>query len=166
MFEREKILMFSLHQNLDVPNGLKALINQKWAWLLFTDLFRDVKIELLRFQVTKPVRSAANPQASGGELGCFLSPGLGLGFAGALVAAGTLGKTLGGTLVVVVVTSLKKSSSLKSERKKQQHSYNQICCSAQIFLSHIYSDLKWLCAKMLSSSHLRLLLLMVLFAFL
>lgn len=165
MFEREKILMFSLHQNLDVPNGLKALINRKWAWLLFTDLFRDVKIELLRFQVTKPVRSAANPQASGGELGCFLSPGLGLGFAGALVAAGTLGKTLGGTLVVVV-TSLKKSSSLKSERKKQQHSYNQICCSAQIFLSHIYSDLKWLCAKMLSSSHLRLLLLMVLFAFL
>lgn len=149
MFECEKILMFSLHQNLDVPNGLKALINQKWAWLLFTDLFRDVKIELLRFQVTKPVRSAANPQASGRELGYFLSPGLGLGFAGALVAAGTLGKTLGGTLVVVVVTSLKKSSSLKSERKKQQHSYNQICCSAQIFLSHIYSDLKWLCAKML-----------------
>lgn len=119
MFEREKILMFSLHQNLDVLNGLKALINQKWAWLLFTDLFRDVKIELLRFQVTKPIRSAANPQASGGELGCFLSPGLGLGFAGALVAAGTLGKTLGGTLaVVVVVTSLKKSSSLKSEEKK------------------------------------------------
>lgn len=111
--------MFSLHQNLNVPNGLKALINQKWAWLLFTDLFRDVKIELLRFQVTKPVRSAANPQASAGELGCFLSPGLGLGlgFAGALVAAGTLGKTLGGALVVVVVTSLKKSSRLKSEEK-------------------------------------------------
>lgn len=115
IFEREKILMFSLHQNLDVPNGLKALINQKWAWLLFTDLFRDVKIELLRFQVTKPVCSA------GGELGCFLSPGLGLGlgFAGALVAAGTLGKTLGGALVVVVVTSLKKSSRLKSEEKKK-----------------------------------------------
>lgn len=112
--------MFSLHQNLDVPNGLKALINQKWAWLLFTDLFRDVKVELLRFQVTKPVRFAANPQASGGELGCFLSPGLGLGlgFAGALVAAGTLGTTLGGALVVVVVTSLKKSSRLKSEEKK------------------------------------------------